>query len=79
MGYRPYRGTAWAAGHTPPGHGAAQYNAQPYYGNNQTTAAPPPAYQTENAGYYGAGNQNVELQQPQAAYKPPQGPPPGHV
>jgi hypothetical protein len=30
MGYAPYRGTGWALGRTPPGHGPATYNAQPY-------------------------------------------------
>ncbi|QIW95911.1 hypothetical protein AMS68_001429 [Peltaster fructicola] len=80
MGYRPYPGTGWAAG-APAGHGQAQYNPQPYYQNQPQPAFnnsnnPPPAYQTEqNAGYY---NRDVELQQPTAAYKPPQGPPPGH-
>ena len=43
QGLSPYRGTGWAAGVPPPGHGPAQYTgapaAQPYYGNNAT--APP--------------------------------------
>ncbi|KAF2772591.1 hypothetical protein EJ03DRAFT_348550 [Teratosphaeria nubilosa] len=89
MGYAPYRGTGWTLGRTPPGHAPAQYtqqppqenvyNAQPYYGNNNSNnayQAPPPAYGAAQD-YYGASN-NVELQQPQNAYKPPQGPPPGH-
>lgn len=78
MGYTPYRGTAWALGRTPPGHGAAQYTQQPYYQsqpyNNNSNA--PPAYQASNAGYY--GNTDPNVQQPQAAYKPPEGPPPTH-
>jgi hypothetical protein len=91
-GYTPYRGTGWAIGRTPPGHGAATYNsqpqqyqapqqhtAQPYYNNSNN---PPPAYYDASAN---RGN-NVELQQPQTAYgghgsqyQPPKGPPPGQV
>ncbi|KAF2152636.1 hypothetical protein K461DRAFT_268548 [Myriangium duriaei CBS 260.36] len=88
-GMQPFRGTGWAAG-GPPGHGAATYNPnyrmqqqppynpgdptqQPYYNNNQ----PPPAYHTpQNAGYYGG---DAGIQQPPAAYKAPEGPPPNHV
>ncbi|KAK3672216.1 hypothetical protein LTR78_007969 [Recurvomyces mirabilis] len=85
LGHQPFRGTAWAAGRTPPGHAPAQYNgnAQPYYNNSN---APPPAYGAASS-YYGPQTGNdVELQQPQPVYgsnahkdnyAPPAGPPPG--
>ncbi|MCJ1466290.1 hypothetical protein MMC07_004909 [Pseudocyphellaria aurata] len=79
----PFRGTGWAAGRTPAGHGPAQYTgAQPYYGNNQQ---PPPVYgapqnqpyygngNPSNQGYFGGQQSGVELQQPQGAYRPPGG------
>ncbi|GAM85560.1 hypothetical protein ANO11243_035670 [Dothideomycetidae sp. 11243] len=86
LGMQPFRGTGWAAGRPPPGHGAATYNPnagnfqmeQPVY--NDPTQQPynsaPPAY----GGYYG----NSGVTQPQAAhtgdhYKPPAGPPPAHM
>jgi hypothetical protein len=85
MGYQPYRGTGWAVGRTPPGHGPAQYNQQPYYANQQNYQPPPPTYGASQD-YYGGRQNDVELQQPQAAYggynsgagyAPPAGPPPG--
>ncbi|KXL42916.1 MAG: hypothetical protein FE78DRAFT_72975 [Acidomyces sp. 'richmondensis'] len=82
MGYRPYYGTGWTLGRTPPGQGSAQYNpgyynqnyeAQPYYWNNANQ--PPPSYpQSQSQPYYARGN-DVELQPPQAAYAPPKNPP----
>jgi hypothetical protein len=85
-GAKPFYGTGWAAR---PG----QYNAQPYYNNNQNYQAPPPQYSANNQpqygqpqyganqGYYGQQN-GVELQPPQAAYRGDGGesgymPPPG--
>ncbi|KAL2354289.1 chitin synthesis regulation, resistance to congo red-domain-containing protein [Cryomyces antarcticus] len=80
-GMTPWRGTGWAAGRTPPGHGAATYNpdahaaastTQPYWNNN---AAAQPGQQS-----------GIELQQPAGtyqpnggygAYAPPKDPPPG--
>ncbi|KAF2687823.1 hypothetical protein K458DRAFT_385394 [Lentithecium fluviatile CBS 122367] len=68
-GAKPFYGTGWAAR---PG----QYNAQPYYNQNQYHA-PPPQYSANpqqpgpyygaNQGYYGQQN-GVELQSPQPAY-----------
>ncbi|TKA71693.1 hypothetical protein B0A49_04397 [Cryomyces minteri] len=52
-GMTPWRGTGWAAGRTPPGHGAATYNpdahagtstTQPYWNNNVAANTAPPAY-----------------------------------
>ncbi|RMY23767.1 hypothetical protein D0866_11573 [Hortaea werneckii] len=88
-GYRPYRGTGWALGRTPPGHAPAQYNSaapyyanyQPQYNNSNNPPPPPPSYGQsqsyygQNADYYGRQN-DVELQQPENVYKPPEGPPP---
>ncbi|KAK5168922.1 uncharacterized protein LTR77_006231 [Saxophila tyrrhenica] len=84
-GYTPYRGTAWAAGRTPPGHAPAQYNSQqPYYSNNQQNYQPPPPAYGASQDYYSRQN-DVELQQPPQAYgtnsrdnsyAPPPGPPP---
>lgn len=71
----PRYGTGWAAGKTPFGHNAPQYNnnaqnngaAPPY-------TAPPPVYGqntgntfNSNDGYYGQQT-GVELQQPQNVY-----------
>ena len=84
MGYQPYRGTAWAVGRTPPGHGAATYNQQPYYANQQPGYQPPPPAYGASQDYYG-GRNDVELQSPPQAYggynrdntySPPPGPPP---
>lgn len=87
-GMTPYRGTGWAAGNTPAGHGPAQYNnggAQPYYNNNYqqpNNAAPPYSGPNQgyyggnqgNQGYFGGGQQNgVELQQPTSTYQPQTG------
>ncbi|KAK3070014.1 hypothetical protein LTR53_011184 [Teratosphaeriaceae sp. CCFEE 6253] len=92
FGHSPYRGTGWALGRTPPGHGAATYNArpqqeqqqtaQPYYNNSNN---PPPAYGAAQ-GYYGNSGNDVEMQPPQPVYganqirkeqyAPPSGPPP---
>lgn len=83
MGYAPYRGTGWAAGRTPPGHGPAQYNQQPYYANQQQNYQPPPPAYGASQDYY--GGRDVELQSPPVAYggaqrennyMPPSGPPP---
>lgn len=69
-GATPYYGTGWAAR---PGN----YNAQPYYNQNNNYQHPPPQYSANppqqqgyygaNAGYYGQQN-GVELQQPQPTY-----------
>ncbi|MCJ1457862.1 hypothetical protein MMC28_008231 [Mycoblastus sanguinarius] len=88
QGMQPYRGTGWAAGRTPEGHGPAQYTgasaSQPYYPNPA-----PPVYSPQqnqgyaNQGYFGGQQQGVELQQPENTYQPvynyapPAGPPPG--
>lgn len=84
----PFRGTGWAAGRPPPGHGPAQYTgSQQQYGNqynNQPSNAAPPVYTSpENQGYYGNGGANqgyfggqqsgIELQHPQGAYQPQRG------
>ena len=62
----PFRGTGWAAGRPPPGHGSAQYTGAqpaPYY-NNQPTynqqPAGPPGYSSPppNQNYYGNGGAN---------------------
>ena len=83
MGYSPYRGTGWALGRAPPGHGQATYNQQPYYANQQPYQSgpqPPPTYGASQD-YYSRQN-DVELQSPPAAYggqnsyAPPPGPPP---
>ncbi|KAI4756680.1 hypothetical protein E4T52_16133 [Aureobasidium sp. EXF-3400] len=77
-GNNPYYGTGWTVR-----HGAPTYNqnvqpqyetsSTPYYNNSNN---PPPAYTAPNT--YG---NNIELQQPQAAYNgayaPPKDPPPG--
>ncbi|KAL8999242.1 MAG: hypothetical protein Q9169_001907 [Polycauliona sp. 2 TL-2023] len=82
----PFRGTGWAAGRPPPGHGAAQYTgaqAQPNY-NNQANYNQQPAYAPpQNSNYYGNGGANqsyfggqqsgVELQQPNSSYQPQRG------
>ncbi|KAK0252735.1 hypothetical protein LTR29_002680 [Friedmanniomyces endolithicus] len=75
MGYQPYRGTGWALGRAPPGHGQATYDARPqqeqtampHYNNNSNSPynANPPAYGA--AGDYYGGN-NVEMQPPQPVY-----------
>jgi len=77
-GFQPYRGTGWALGRTPPGHGAATYNPQqttqqPYYAQPQTQQPyynnsnnPPPSYYDASANR--GGNNDVELQTPQPAY-----------
>ncbi|CAK4031730.1 hypothetical protein AC578_245 [Lecanosticta acicola] len=93
-GHQPYRGTGWALGRTPAGHGAPTYTQQPHYANqgpyynNSNNPAPPPAYTPPpDNGYY--GNNDVELQPPQQSYggyrsgegqvyEPPKGPPPTH-
>ena len=78
MGYAPYRGTGWAAGRPPPGHGPAQYNAQPYYANQNQQSShwggqqqqaynPPPTYGASQD-YYGQNRGDVELQSPQQAH-----------
>ncbi|KAL1585943.1 hypothetical protein WHR41_04731 [Cladosporium halotolerans] len=81
-GYTPYRGTGWALGRTPPGHGQATYNAQPHYGQQQQQWQPQqqqqqPYYNNSNnppPSYYDASRNNnnnndgVELQSPQPAY-----------
>lgn len=65
---QPFRGTGWAAGQTPAGHGPAQYtgapaSAQPYYAGGQQPPPvySPPAQQTQGYGYnqnqYGGANQ----------------------
>ncbi|KAL9632214.1 MAG: hypothetical protein Q9164_005454 [Protoblastenia rupestris] len=89
-GMQPFRGTGWAAGQPPPGHGAAQYTGapQPYYASGQQ--APPvysPPAQTQgygnnqnqyggaNQGYFGGQQTGVELQQPDHAYHPQNGGP----
>ena len=83
MGYQPYRGTGWAAGRPPPGHGAATYNQQPYYASQQPGYQPPPPTYGASQDYY--GGRDVELQSPPQAYggynrenvySPPPGPPP---
>ena len=89
----PYRGTGWALGrgHGPatynpnynPNNARPQYeNQQPVY-NNSNNPPPPPAYVPPQGGaagdYYGAGRNDVELQQPSNAYMPPKGPPPGQT
>ena len=82
---------SWALGRTPPGHGAATYNQQPYYANQQShyqSGNPPPPAYGASQDYYSRQN-DVELQSPPAAYgaqynrgdadnayAPPPGPPP---
>ena len=82
QGQQPWRGTGWAAGVPPPGHGPAQYTGAPpqQYNGNPNAAAPPyspPANQGyygqgynsgSNQGYFGGQQQGVELQQPENAY-----------
>lgn len=85
-GAAPYRGTGWTLGRTPAGHAPAQYNsAAPYYANQHQPSTPhynnsnnpPPSYGQSQSYYGGTGQNDVELQQPQNVYKPPEGPPPG--
>jgi len=89
-GLSPRYGTGWAAGKTPIGHSAPQYNQN--YGNENGVppySAPPPVYGqntgntfNSNEGYYGSGQETgIELQPPQQvygaqAYAPPTGAPP---
>ena len=81
QGQQPWRGTGWAAGAPPPGHGPAQYTGAPPQQYNGNTAAAPPYSPPANQGYYGQGynsgtnqgyfggqQQGVELQQPENAY-----------
>ena len=83
-GLNPYRGTGWAAGQTPFGHGPAQYTGgpaqQPYfqpqsnngYGTEQHQNPPvysPPQYGGQNQGYFGGQQSGIELQQPPNAYQ----------
>ncbi|KAL8724547.1 MAG: hypothetical protein Q9166_007889 [cf. Caloplaca sp. 2 TL-2023] len=66
QGMTPYRGTGWAAGRPPPGHGPAQYTGAqpaPYYNNqpaynNQPSAAPVYSPPPANQNYYGNGGAN---------------------
>lgn len=83
---QPYRGTGWAAGAPPPGHGPAQYTGappQPYFANDNQA---PPVYSPpisnqgyynqgheQNQGYFGGQQQGLELQQPESAYAPQRG------
>ncbi|KAK4697818.1 hypothetical protein P7C71_g332, partial [Lecanoromycetidae sp. Uapishka_2] len=58
QGQNPWRGTGWAGGRTPAGHGPAQYTGQPApaYGNNNGAAAPPVySPQPTQGGYYNQG------------------------
>ncbi|KAL8873271.1 MAG: hypothetical protein Q9174_001240 [Haloplaca sp. 1 TL-2023] len=86
-GMTPYRGTGWAGGRTPAGHGPAQYTgAQPHY-NSGPIGQPgygPPNQGGLNQGYYGNNNPNqgyfgggqqtgVELQTPNQSYQPQRG------
>ena len=86
---QPFRGTGWAAGQTPYGHGPAQYagGPQPYYAGGQQP--PPPVYSAPvenqgygsaqnqyagaNQGYFGGQQSGVELQQPNNTYQPSRG------
>lgn len=81
QGQQPWRGTGWAAGVPPPGHGPAQYTGAPPQQYNGNTSAAPPYSPPANQGYYGQGynsgsnqgyfggqQQGVELQQPENAY-----------
>ena len=81
QGQTPWRGTGWAAGAPPPGHGPAQYTGAPPQQYNGNAAAAPPYSPPANQGYYGQGynsgtnqgyfggqQQGVELQQPENAY-----------
>lgn len=81
QGQQPWRGTGWAAGAPPPGHGPARYTGAPPQQYNGNTAAAPPYSPPANQGYYGQGynsgtnqgyfggqQQGVELQQPENAY-----------
>ncbi|KEQ59393.1 uncharacterized protein M437DRAFT_14872, partial [Aureobasidium melanogenum CBS 110374] len=80
-GYNPYFGTGWTVRHGTPTYNQnvqPQYEttSTPYYNNSNN---PPPAYSpAPNTTNYG---NNIELQQPQAAYTgnyaPPKDPPPG--
>ncbi|KAG9947573.1 hypothetical protein KCU85_g5703, partial [Aureobasidium melanogenum] len=80
-GYNPYFGTGWTVRHGTPTYNQnvqPQYEttSTPYYNNSNN---PPPAYSpAPNTTNYG---NNIELQQPQAAYAgnyaPPKDPPPG--
>lgn len=78
-GLRPYNGTGWLAGKTPPGHAPAQYTGTapvggyaPHYGQPQQYSTPPPAPPygaPPNNSYFGSNAS------PSPVY-PPQ---PGHV
>ncbi|KAG9672191.1 hypothetical protein KCU99_g2563, partial [Aureobasidium melanogenum] len=80
-GYNPYFGTGWTVRHGTPTYNQnvqPQYEttSTPYYNNSNN---PPPAYSpAPNTTNYG---NNIELQEPQAAYNgnyaPPKDPPPG--
>ena len=83
----PFRGTGWAGGRPPPGHGVAQYNNNalpPQQFNNNTstyptdaappyTAPPNQGFYGSNQGYFGGQQNGVELQPPQNVYQPQNG------